>query len=332
MRKLLRFSLFIWIAYGVCACSLAPAFAPTFTLVPTLVLVVEPTGTAPPAATATADATLPSTAEPSRTVRPTRTETPTRTSTVTPGPSPTKTRTPTPTRFPTRTRTITPTPAPNQPNMYIMRPGLLSRVVSPIQMEIYAVTGAGGNVLIDLVGEDGRVISRQLLQQGNDAGRRYWLAPVIPFEIDAAAETARLQVSSLDEDGRVTALASVDLVLLAVGRNEINPAVINLEPYIIRTPDDEQVIGGGVVRLEALVRPVNESPLIVELVNPIGTVLAVQRYDVPPPGETQTHSLIQLDIPYSVRSETPVRLIMRQEGSRIPGSVALKSIPLILVP
>jgi hypothetical protein len=224
------------------------------------------------------------------------------------------------------------TPVPPEPNLYILRPGLLSKVVSPIQMEMYAVTGAGGNVLVDLIGEDGRVISRQLINRGDDAGRRFWYAPEVPFEIEAAAETARLQVSAVDEIGRVAALASVDLILLSVGRNEINPVEIDQEPYIIRSPDDEDVIQGGTLVLEALVRPVNESPLIIEIVNEIGTVLAVKRFTVPQPTGALSHTPFTLELPYSVRTETPVLLVLRQEGSRIPGSVAVTSIPLVIAP
>jgi hypothetical protein len=213
-----------------------------------------------------------------------------------------------------------------------MRPGLLSKIMSPIQMEIYAVTGAGGNVTIELVGEDGRVISRNVLNHGEDAGRRFWLAPELPFEIEAVAETARLQISSQDEFGRLITLSSVDLILLSVGRSEINPSAIDQEPYLIRRPDTDERISGGTLVLDALARPVNDSPLFIELVDEKGVVLSIKQLAVPAPSGPLSHTPFRVELPYKVSGTIPARLVIRQEGSRIPGTVALVSQLVVLEP
>jgi hypothetical protein len=198
-------------------------------------------------------------------------------------------------------------------------------------MELYAYTSEDARVFIELVGEDGRVISRQVID-GARPGRQLWLAPELPFEIEAAAETARLQVSVRDGAGRLETLSSVDLVLLSVGRNEINPQAVTQEPFLIRRPKDDAVANGGVLVLEALARPVNESPLIIELINEYGTVLYIKQLIVPTPAGELSHTPFTLEIPYSVKTTTPVRLVIRQEGSRIPGPVALVSVPVVLEP
>ena len=274
----------------------------------------------------------------------------TETGTITPGPSPTvtfipsSTRTPTRTYIPTRTRTpsrtptitytptITLTPTPPAPLLYFERPGLLSRLVPPIQAEIHAKTGEDGLIRVELIGEDGRLIVRQALDYSNYQGRSITIYPQIPFEISSAAETARLQVLTNDQFGRAIAIMSVDVVLLEVGRNEIYPPLITQEPYLIRFPEEGQTISGGTLGIEGLIRPVNESPVMIEAIDENGGVLFTKQLIIPQPTGDLSHTPFQLSIPYKVDRPTPVRLIFRQEGSRIPGSVALSSLTITLEP
>jgi hypothetical protein len=207
----------------------------------------------------------------------------------------------------------------------------MSKVVSPIQTDMYFVTGADGIVTVELIGEDGRVISRQVLDYQR-ANRSLWAAPEIPFEIEGAAETARLQVLTRDEQGRTIDLASVDVILLSAGRNEINPPAITQAPYLVRSPEWGDTVRGGVLIIDALARPVNDSPLLIELVDENGTVVTVKQVIVPAPTGPLSHTPFTVQIPYKVGAEVPVRLVIRQEGSRIPGTVSLYSQPLILAP
>lgn len=240
-------------------------------------------------------------------------------------------RLPTRTRWPTNTPTITPTPTPPLPDPNLVRPGQLSKVVSPIQAEIYAVSGGDAKVTVELIGEDGRVISRQV-EDYQRPGRYIWFAPKIPFEITAAAEMARLQVVTRDTFGRLERLMSTDLILLSVGRNEINPPAITQAPYLVRQPKEDAQIVGGVLEVEGQVRPVNDSPLIIELVAENGSVVVTKQVIVAPPTGDLSHTPISIQIPYKVNRPTPVRLTLRQEGSRIPGTVALTSRTIVLAP
>jgi hypothetical protein len=128
--------------------------------------------------------------------------------------------------------------------MQVHRPGILSKVVSPIQTDLTVLTGAGGKVTIELLGEDGRVISYQELNYFR-MGRSLRINPEVPFEISSVSEMARLQVTTADEFGRMVARASVDLILLSVGRNVINPPSIVHESYVIRSPRREATVQGG---------------------------------------------------------------------------------------
>lgn len=316
------------------------------TLVPTLALVIPPSPTATLSPTPAPDTPTPPPSDtPLPTASATITITPWVPDTATPGPSPTITRTPTftrtptRTRIPTRTRTITPTPTitltptPPAPVMNIVRPGLLSRVISPIQMELNVNVGHNGKLVIELVGEDGRLIASEVKNFGMDqAGRRIWLVPDLPFEIDAAAETARLQVTTQDEFGRVEGIGSVDVVLLAVGRNEINPPKFVEEPYLIRRPRAEAEVEGGTLRIEGLARPVNDSPLFIDLLTEDNQVISTNQIEVAPPEWPLSHTPFTLEIPYRVDGPTSVRVVVYQSGSRIPGIVALTSRLVTLLP
>lgn len=338
-----KFLLGLWVTVLLSACTLSSQ-RPLPTLVPTLALEIAPTNTPEPSATPEPDTVTPLPTEPpTETAIPSHTVTAWSPDTATPGPSPTRTRTPTSTRIPTRTRipsrtptitytpTITLTPTPPSPGLNLVRPGLMSKVLSPIQMEMYVTTGGDGTLQIELIGEDNRIISRQVLSTGNP-GRHIWLIPEVPFEIDAAAETARLQVSTQDEYGRLESVSSVDVILLSVGRNEINPPAITEEPYLIWSPEPEGIVSGGLLIIEALARPVNDSPLIIELITESGGILSVKQVNIPAPSGELSHTPFTVEIPYKVNEETPVRMILRQEGSRIAGNVALVSQEITLLP
>ncbi|GAP08392.1 hypothetical protein ATHL_03294 [Anaerolinea thermolimosa] len=316
-----------------------PTPSPSVTATVTFSPSPEPSLTdTPPPPTATPAPTF--TPEPSATPTPTLTPS----ETITPGPSPTPTRTPTRTRIPTRTRTptrtptitltptITNTPTPPPPRLGILRPGLLSRVLSPIQAEINAIPGEDGVVRVELLGEDGRTLYREDFNYVQYRGRSISFYPQIPYQIVAMAETGRLQVSTRDRFGRLMDWMSVEVVLMRVGRAEIYPPVITQQPYLIRFPQEGQRVRGGSLLVSGLARPVNESPIVVECIAEDGRVVASQQFTVAPPGGDQSHTPFLLEIPYRVESPTPVRLTFYQEDPRIPGLAALASMQVVLEP
>jgi uncharacterized protein len=110
----------------------------------------------------------------------------------------------------------------------------MSKLTSPIQFSASLQPGASGRVLIELLGEDGRVLYRKLIRYTTQD----WVAisDNIEFDISAVAEASRLQISTEDEYSRIMALASVDVVLLSMGQDDLNPPSDLLESLIIREP------------------------------------------------------------------------------------------------
>lgn len=279
---------------------------------------------------------------PTETLTPTVTETPT--STDTPNPKATRTRTPTRTRRPTVTRTftltptetytptITPTPIPPLSYTRILNPGAASKVTSPFFLEGSTIPGAGGNVLIEIIGEDDRPILSEMAHFNSAPGARVNIYKQIEFEIPGAAESARLQISTLDDDNRTISLSSVEITLLALGDPELTPPNETIEPFVIRGPENGEAISGGVVTVHGQIRPVNDLPVIIDLVAETGEVIGSKQFFPDPPPDGATHALFSVDVPYNISHPVNARVTIRQLSSHIPGNVAVSSVEVALTP
>ena len=266
-------------------------------------------------------------------IPPTHTFTPTITVEMTETPRP-KWPYPTRTFTNTATATVTPTPTPPLARMHITKPGLYSKIISHYRMEAMVLPGADGLVSVRLVGEDGRLIINQLLDYSYHTESSLWIAPYLDFESSAAAELARLEVGTQDKFGRRISLSTVDLILMSVGKNQVNDSAIEYEPYLIRYPANEQVVAGGEVWVAGLADPVSSNPLVLELIDEEGNLLGSRQIPIEEPTGDLSHTPFGVGIPYVLEEDmTPVRLILRQESDgRIPGTVALSSIELTLIP
>lgn len=304
------------------------------------------TATTTPTVTETTTATLTETLTPSPSSTDTLTETVTETLTDTPGPSPTATRTATRTRRPSLTSTITLTRTPSQTStvtntptppfamLRLERPGPMSKVVSPIQIVAMISPGDDGYVYFQLIGEDNRIISQGYRDYRESVGRTFMMdPPLLPFDISAAVEAARLVLFTRDNYERLKALSSTDILLMSVGDPEIYPFTELQSPYIIRYPSKGRTIQGGKLPIIGLARPVNGNPVIIELIDQQGQKVGGGEINIPTPSGDLSHTPFDLTVPYTVAGETPVRLTLRQESDgNIPGTVALFSMEIVLEP
>ena len=101
--------------------------------------------------------------------------------------------TPTSTRIPYRspTPTITRTPVSPSLSLHIIRPGPLSKVASPIVLEANGFTGLNGTFNVTLMGEDGRLLFRQIVRASIVADDYVRIILKINFQIPGVAEAAR---------------------------------------------------------------------------------------------------------------------------------------------
>jgi hypothetical protein len=237
--------------------------------------------------------------------------------------------TPRPTLSPTPQPTFTQTTIPGHDPaaIQIFAPGPMSKVISPITLRMNIVAGESEKVQIDLYGEDGRLLTRNV-KNVPTSGRGVPQQIRVPFEIRAAAEVGRLTVSTTDKAGRLQYLNSVRVLLLSSGINEINPPGNPSEPVGIFDPEDEEEVTGGVLNIRGDIWPFNLNPVILELVGPEGESMALRILNI----EQLNPQLFETTLPYKVTEPTSVRLTIRQDDDRMDGLFYAYSQEVILSP
>lgn len=235
------------------------------------------------------------------------------------------------TQRPTRTPTATTRPRIPFADTYINRPGYLSKLSSPFQLDSYVIPSPGGTVRVELLGEDGRLLLRNLVQYNNSQDYRLPLKLQMDYHIPGVAETARLQLVVENLRGEVVYISSVDVILLSMGEAERNPPGDNLEPFFLQRPWGQQLIQGGTMTISGYLRPLNDQPLIFELYTDEGELAGSKQIAAEPVINGQ-HYPFELELPYTVSRATWARLTVRQADSRIPGDAALNSVQVWLKP
>ncbi|MEZ0395560.1 MAG: hypothetical protein ABWK53_03895 [Anaerolineales bacterium] len=253
---------------------------------------------------------------------------------VSPEPSstPTETATATPPPFypPTATATPLPTPAPAEAAIQINIPGPLSKVTSPIYVRGYVIPGYNNRVRVELFGEDGRLLARQVTSVYTSSAWAY-LSVDLRFEIGAAGELGRLSISTEDRFGRLQALHSVHVLLLSEGEDQINPPEPPRERCLLSWPLPGGQVSGSILLVEGYFRPLNRQPLVIELVSETGQVIATRLVTVEPAPD-DSYVPFAVDVPYLIEAPLWARLVVRQADDRIPGTMYLYSQEIALYP
>jgi hypothetical protein len=203
----------------------------------------------------------------------------------------------------------------------------MSKVVSPIPLYMHIIAGDSGKAQIDLYGEDGRLLTRNV-KKIPPGGKGVDQAIKVPFEIPGTAEVGRLTISTLDKQGRIQSLNSVRLLLLSSGNNEITPPGNPSEPIGVFSPEAEEPISGGVVRVKGDVWPFNLNPVVFELIDPEGKSIALRIVSV----KDINPQLFETTLPYKVFVPTVARLTIRQDDDRISGLFYVYSQEILLNP
>ena len=236
---------------------------------------------------------------------------------------------PSPTLSPTPQPTFTQTTIPGHElaAIQISAPGPMSKVVSPINLRMNIIAGESEKVQIDLYGEDGRLLTRNL-KRVQISGKGVLQQIKVPFEIRTTAEVGRLTVSTLDKAGRIQSLNSVHVLLLSSGTNEINPPGNPSEPVGVVSPSLEEPVSGGVLTVRGDVWPFNLNPVILELIDPANKSIGLRILTL----DNLDPQLMNTTIPYKVSEPTLARLTIRQDDDRIDGLFYVYSQEVLLNP
>jgi len=237
------------------------------------------------------------------------------------------------THRPTWTRTPFPTPIPPLAGIRITRPGLQSRLLSPFRVEAAAIPAPDGRLQLVLLGEDSRVLYNSSLRFAQTSSQQIFLQEEVFFSISGAAEAARLIIYTTDRFGRIISLSSVDLILLALGEEQITQPVSLREPLFIIRPYLNESFTNGLVSVRGLVSPVSNQPVILEIISEDNIVLFSSSLDSGPVTPERAYVPFEISIPFSISTFTRARLTLRQDSdNRIAGTVSLASQTISLSP
>ncbi|MBE0670855.1 MAG: hypothetical protein IH588_09730 [Anaerolineales bacterium] len=191
-----------------------------------------------------------------------------------------------------------------------LTPGPASSLISPINLQMELVSGESEVVQVDLLGEDGRVLYRDLEKVTRNLKgifRRFDLR----FEIRAVSEAGYIRVSSKDDFGRLQALNTMPVLLYSVGSAQINPpGNMIYERVMIEGVKEKSDFYAGEVSLKGRIWPFNDQPVFVELILPNGSPISSRMLTF---NGIETQSF-ETTLPYKVTEPTLARLTFRQDN------------------
>jgi len=278
--------------------------------------------------------------------------TPPPTSTIDPDaitPTPTITNTPTipPTPQDSLTPTLnfvpcTPEPAavPNplpQPEIQIISPGRLSRVLSPFRLHLYLVPprndrGEDVEYQISLYGENGKLISRENVSRTVEESREPHLIQDVDFTIVGQAESARLEISSVDPHGRVSAMKTTDVILLNEGNEEIKSILSLFPEIIIQQPVSSTLIQGDKLIVQGLTRIAPFDELYVECVNRDGGQIGSAVIEVDQEDLGNGFRSFEGEVPFQVGYSSWIRVQVIARDGKFSGIQSLSSVEVLVSP
>ncbi|MBT3321833.1 MAG: hypothetical protein HN392_06070 [Anaerolineae bacterium] len=249
---------------------------------------------------------------------------------ATQAPTATLTSTSTPSPIPSITSTLPPTSAPSLPlpAVRILSPGEMSKVISPIVLKSYIRPGADGKITVELLGEDGRLLARDIFYQYTIFTEGTYVKLEIPFETRAAAEIGRLQISTEDDLGRPLEIFSTRLLLLSIGKDDLNRGNNAYPRAVFFYPKAEAEISDGILPVIGEMQAYNDTPVIIELLDEDGKTLGLRTLSLP----AGIREKFETTIEYKVSEPVSARLVIRQADKGFEGRVYLHSQIVILNP
>ena len=242
------------------------------------------------------------------------------------------------------TATITPVPSMRVPTtapaagpgvplaaIQVKEPGPMSRVVSPLEVQMLAIAGDSRKIEVDLFGEDGRLLGRTLKAvAGSPAGDS--LSVEIRFETRAAGENGFVQVSTRGTkyaQSMPQSLVTVPILLRSAGASQINPAGNTIYDRVTldRLPP-ESTVSGGVFAVEGEMMPYNRQQVILELISDEGRILCQRLL----PFSGSDWQPFSTTVPYKVRAPTRARLYIHQAHDVLDGQAYIFSQEITLNP
>ncbi|MCW5873227.1 MAG: hypothetical protein KIS88_01125 [Anaerolineales bacterium] len=176
---------------------------------------------------------------------------------------------------------------------------------------------------IELSDAAGRLLARQILKF---AGGELQLT--VPFEISRPPLPARLTARTLDAYGRVQALRSVELVLLAEGDASLLPA--SAEPALhIEQPAAGQSVPSGELTIRGIAYGTAQ-PLSLQLITREGRILVAR--DVYLHDARDGKARFETTLTLTLQEPTWLQIAVTAFGRQVPGASSFDGIEVLVLP
>jgi len=224
-----------------------------------------------------------------------------------------------------------------QAEIQIISPGRLSRVLSPFNLHLYLVpprNDRGEDLVyqVSLYGDDGRLINRETISRTEDQAQDSHVLLTLAFKIDKSAETVRLEISAVDPYGRISSMATTDIVLLSQGEVEIKAIQDLFADMIIQQPISSTLIQGNQLTVQGVTRIAPGGELLVECINRDGNQVGSAVLEVPEEDLGKGYRPFQGEIPFQVGSSSWVRVQVFARDGQFSGIQSLSSVEVLVSP
>lgn len=231
---------------------------------------------------------------------------------------------------------IIPDPLP-QAEIQIISPGRLSRVLSPFRLHLYLIpprNDRGEDIVyqISLYDENGGLINRETVTRTPEEIGNSHLILDIDFKISGLAESARLEISSVDPYYRVTAMKTTDVILLEEGDEEIKSILTLYPDMILLQPIPSTLIQGERLIVRGLTRIAPSDELLVECINRDGGQIGSAVIEVDQEDLGNGYRSFEGEVPFQVGYSSWIRVQVIARDGQFSGVQALSSVEVLVSP
>jgi hypothetical protein len=237
-----------------------------------------------------------------------------------------------PTPAPTAAATSVP-PEGTRPEeaILILQPGVGSRLTSPLQVSGVADPTFEQHLMVRILTMDGAELASQPATIEAEVGQRGPFNAEVPFSI-SGEQPAIIQVfATSPRDGGLIHLSSVTVTLAAGGPVEIAAGEPHAEDIAIRQPGPNARISGGIAHVAGFGLASFEGTLVIQIYDAEGVRVASQPVIVNSP-EMGLPGPFSADVPYTVSTSGPGRVVVRDLSPAFGGDVHLSSVEITLEP
>ena len=185
---------------------------------------------------------------------------------------------------------------------------------------------------ISLFGNKGQLLARRILPPASIDPQEIMLTSLY-FEISAASEEAHLQISSKDKYGRLLALSSVPLILLAnPGEQAAALPIPKFDEIIwIQSPELNSEVESGEILITGIVWSSSPRPLLAQLISRSGKVLAFGEI-YPQALEDQAYSNFEITFDLILDEVQWLQIGISEHSRELAGMLHYSSLEFQLVP